>query len=1043
MDYDRNDALLHWLFRQTQGDAWFRPNEENISSGVALRISDAANAAAPEFRVFPYENANLEPFETAVAALNPVVAVKVRSAAVHAALAEVAFFSGDNDDDDVVVVSGGVSSSATREDQSIYVDSETRIQILDTMLMLPQADREQCAAFIRDERVMVIWSESLDRIVPICQDFEERLIKLLWRSRPGPAAAVSSASSAHGNGNTYNGSAAGSIADHSQGGGSAEGLAPNRGAARTPGSRPPSIAGRAPGSVRALKGLYGVQGREYEDEVADAEKRAVEDKEAAAARGELGARRSAGVGGRVRRQKYRRTWYGKKVPLPLEYEDEDDEAEGDLENFRGEERRPVRLYAPLYNGLAAGIALIFVGNSFKTLIMEWWLDHDFSRFALVVVIPLLYCVSMFFALQIVQNVTMMIGPIAQYHKNSKYYSAIRPKPNKIVDNNLPHITIQMPVYKESLDAVLAPSIRSLKKAMQTYARQGGTSTIFINDDGLRLLSPADRDERLAFYANHNIGWVARPKHDPAPEGFKRAGRFKKASNMNYGLALSLKMEKHLEALLAQSAGTGGTNSVSNGTAPTGNLRSSISTNAHGTSANEHTGLAPSAEKEKEKGQGQGEAKAAVPYGIQYQNRDGGESVVWGNAGNGGGGGAASGLAGLGDEDLEEKALGMAIEETWEESGRRWRPWAANGRATRVGEFVLIVDSDTVVPEDCLRDAAREMRACPTVAIIQHESDVMQVAHHYFENGIAYFTRRINRCISISCANGEVAPFMGHNAFLRWKAIQDASFVDPADGKEKIWSESNVSEDFDMALRLILKGYIVRWATYSKGAFKEGVSLSVDDEINRWQKYSYGCNELLFNPLAQWWRRGPINRQIHKFLWSSAPLHYKISMMSYGIAASITISLINYVLLGFQFPVDGFFMHSFEIFLATTVVFWGSGTIGYTLLEYRLGHKKLLSALMENLMWIPFFFFFFGGLSIPVTQAILAHLFSHNIQWSATIKEVERSNFFKEIPKIARRFWFPMLFSIVVIAGMIILSTSLVPFQWKVDGSAWAVILPLS
>lgn len=66
----------------------------------------------------------------------------------------------------------------------------------------------------------------------------------------------------------------------------------------------------------------------------------------------------------------------------------------------------------------------------------------------------------------------------------------------------------------------------------------------------------------------------------------------------------------------------------------------------------------------------------------------------------------------------------------------------------------------------------------------------------------------------------------------------------------------------MALRLILKGYIIRyvfpsfdlalsrcifhfvysWANYSKGGFKEGVSLSVDDELNRWQKYSYGCNE---------------------------------------------------------------------------------------------------------------------------------------------------------------------------------------------------------
>lgn len=34
------------------------------------------------------------------------------------------------------------------EDTSIYVDSNTRIQILDTMLHLPNADKEQCAAFI-------------------------------------------------------------------------------------------------------------------------------------------------------------------------------------------------------------------------------------------------------------------------------------------------------------------------------------------------------------------------------------------------------------------------------------------------------------------------------------------------------------------------------------------------------------------------------------------------------------------------------------------------------------------------------------------------------------------------------------------------------------------------------------------------------------------------------------------------------------------------------------------------------------------------------
>ena len=43
-----------------------------------------------------------------------------------------------------------------------------------------------------------------------------------------------------------------------------------------------------------------------------------------------------------------------------------------------------------------------------------------------------------------------IGPVAQYHQNSRYYSAVAPAPNKAVDTNLPHITIEMPVYKESL-----------------------------------------------------------------------------------------------------------------------------------------------------------------------------------------------------------------------------------------------------------------------------------------------------------------------------------------------------------------------------------------------------------------------------------------------------------------------------------------------------------------------------------------------------------------------------------------------------------------
>lgn len=159
---------------------------------------------------------------------------------------------------------------------------------------------------------------------------------------------------------------------------------------------------------------------------------------------------------------------------------------------------------------------------------------------------------------------------------------------------------------------------SIKKAMQTYARQGGTSTIFVHDDGLQLISDKDREERINFYMDNGIGWVARPKHDNSEGGFKRRGRFKKASNMNYGLSLSLKMEEIIRRL------------------------------------------------EIERGE-----KASVA-----------DSETSDDSG----------------EDIEEQALRIAIEEIYEESGRRFKPWAHNAKALRMGEIILIVDSDTIVPE---------------------------------------------------------------------------------------------------------------------------------------------------------------------------------------------------------------------------------------------------------------------------------------------------------------------------------------------------------
>jgi cellulose synthase/poly-beta-1,6-N-acetylglucosamine synthase-like glycosyltransferase len=123
-----------------------------------------------------------------------------------------------------------------------------------------------------------------------------------------------------------------------------------------------------------------------------------------------------------------------------------------------------------------------------------------------------------------------------------------------------------------------------------------------------------------------------------------------------------------------------------------------------------------------------------------------------------------------------------------------------------------------------------MHESPEVAILQHASGVRQSVHNAFENGITYFTNLIYMSIQLAVGKGGAAPFVGHNAFLRWKAVQAVSFEE--DGMQKFWSDSHVSEDFDISLRMQMNKFIVRLATYHQGAFMAGVSLTVYDELAR-------------------------------------------------------------------------------------------------------------------------------------------------------------------------------------------------------------------
>jgi hypothetical protein len=456
---------------------------------------------------------------------------------------------------------------------------------------------------------------------------------------------------------------------------------------------------------------------------------------------------------------------------------------------------------------------------------------------------------------------------------------------------------------------------------------------------MQVISEDQAMRRMRYYDEHNIGWVARPGHKQ--DGFLRAGRFKKASNMNFCLMVSRNLETKL---------------------------------------GEHPEL-------------------------EYDD-----------------------------------ALREVLEELEEDRGVKG--WAAGD--ILMGDVILIVDCDTRVPEDCFLDAALEFMESPEVAIMQHTAAPMLVTDNYFEKGIAFFTKIVYMSIQYCCASGETSPFVGHNAFLRWSAIKEVGFQE--DGVVKYWSESHVSEDFDMSLRLQIQGYLIRFVAYCGDGFQEGVSLSVYDEVMRWQKYSYGCSELVFHPLKHWLWKGPFTKLFLTFLGSNMNLYSKINIIGYigsyyAIGAAWILTLANYFLVGYwDDELDKYYLPSFDVLFTTVLVFTLLSNISFAIFRYRLKQVGFFWGLLENVRWIPFFAVFFSGLSFHVSLALVAHLIGYNMTWGSTAKELENSNFFKEVPKVLKGYkWMYLIFMGLV--AMLPVMVYIPPEEWAING--FTLILPAS
>ncbi|KXJ93222.1 glycosyl transferase family group 2-domain-containing protein [Microdochium bolleyi] len=839
-DTPRFKAMVSYLYGRITSSRWMPLQlPENEAKGLLLRQTRGSYITEPQ---------NIDPILlAAVQKMNAEVAFTMTTETMNVIFAELA-----------------------SEQSEIILENGSQLQVVESLAAIAAGSANlrffQYAALLREERVLLVWHDDLDKVLRHAAEMEHKLLSLVWRAArpmsmvPSPFSSFPPSGVASPAGSTYN---------------------------------LPADAKKAPGAASTV----------YEmPPVVDEEK------------GHMGA-----------------------------------------ESLQ----RPVVITSTLYVALGiAALMIILIGSALSEMVSATLVDGNYLRFALLAAIPFIMALALFFTTVVFGSLFQALGPVGTCKSNTRYHSAIKPNITRAYAAGFspPPITIQMPVYKESLTQTIKPTVESLKAAISHYESHGGTANIFINDDGIQLISDEDAAARRDFYLDNNIGWVGRPGHNSKPWGedgatFTRGGKFKKASNMNFALNFSNKVEEALQSLVDERG---------------------------------HDMI------------------------DQFEL-----------------------------DELYEVAMEQALE-------REKIAWAAGN--IRMGEHILIVDSDTRVPVDCLLYGAAEMFFSPEVAIVQHSTGVMKVVGDYFENGIAFFTDLIYGAIRYAASSGEVAPFVGHNAFLRWKAIQAVGTTNEETGFVTYWSESHVSEDFEIALKVQTNGNVVRLASYHGDGFKEGVSLTIYDELARWEKYSFGCNELMFNPMKSWITKGPFTKIFRTFVWADMPLTSKITIFGYiasyyAIASSFPLTIANYFLIGwFVDDLDKFYLGSFNVLLSVVFVFNGLGTVCRAILLYRTGEKPFLRALFEELAWTPMFVVFFGGLSFHLNLSILAHMFSIDMQWGATAKEKENSNFFKEVPKIFTTFRWLYLSCVPIIGGMIYLAF-FAPYGYEIN--TIAAVLPLA
>lgn len=300
---------------------------------------------------------------------------------------------------------------------------------------------------------------------------------------------------------------------------------------------------------------------------------------------------------------------------------------------------------------------------------------------------------------------------------------------------------------------------------------------------------------------------------------------------------------------------------------------------------------------------------------------------------------------------------------------------------RVGDIIVQLDKDSVMPLDVIRATVPEFLADPTLAYTQHSSYPTNEGR-YFSVIVGWFTRLLyDLSIRAKCLiPGTFTPLMGHNVFLRRADVMRVG----------AWYEHSVCEDLELAIRFHESGSHGKYIAYPGHDFGEAVTRVFTEELEKFRRYAFGAAESILNPISEWETRGVIKKSWRRFCTSEHVRWYQVvDLVQFFFSLVNLASLVPLAIatgLGIVHP-----YRSVSMMIMTVIVFGLVPMPAIYLLRRRgglydmpgggvwasrLGPLKALGAQLA-------LSYTFLGMSLAVSRGAFAHLFSRALVFAET------------------------------------------------------------